>query len=280
MSPTEKIRIVESISYLQEFKNWGIGVEMDNSSEVLKQSSLPYGLGNWIILQEDTSLPPEGVSVPFKSPEVSKVQSNIGGEILDTGISCGSAVLTGIVAGTGALAAPETVGASLAMTYLAWSAAGASALQCGVGIGRVINEIASPGSNAVLDDSIVYKTIMYTADAVQIANDVPAVAKSFKYYLKLEKVAGEERSVLTLLRSMNKQARRQITFELSEAVSKKQFKRMVEAGEFVSVLTAKQIQWSSIHRMMETVGSALDTVSSARGGNIQYLVKLVDEKKD
>jgi len=81
-----------------------------------------------LILRE----PPRHVSTVNYANELkaSRRDSKLSGELLNTGLSCGAAVLSWIVVTGATVAIPITGGASTAVTYLGIAAASASGLQC------------------------------------------------------------------------------------------------------------------------------------------------------
>ena len=93
------------------------------------------------------------------------------------GLSCGAAVLAGAASASGVAAAPVTGGASLAVTVLTWAGAVATAAQCGIATGRVINELVDPRANDILDSEVWVQRSTQILDAVSLvggtATDTP-----------------------------------------------------------------------------------------------------------
>jgi hypothetical protein len=280
----QKDRIVYAVNSNPDFADFGIAVEGYGMSQIIKRPLMPPGLGSWIIIKvqevpltknthstQKTILPPP--------PSVIKQRdSHLGKELLDMGINCASTVFAGAVLATGVLAAPATGGGSVALSVLAWTAYGASAIQCGVGLGRVGNELKGNSRNQRLDNNSTYQQVMYGLDAVQLI-DVAVNA------VKIVKISGKfvnfsthaQDSLKKVYTGFNRAERKLLARELSNAASNAEFKRLVRSGTLNKVLTMRQIQWTAATTLMDSLGAALSLLSSSRGGNVEYLINLASE---
>lgn len=109
------------------------------------------------------------------SRESKENESKLGDETLDFFLNCGSA-------GLGILAIGATQGSALIVLGVTTAA---SSLQCGNSIGRVANEVFSPGSNDVLDQQQWYKGTKFVLDAVGFFDFAKGVFTIFKSIPKL-----------------------------------------------------------------------------------------------
>ena len=92
-------------------------------------------------------------------------------EWLNMGLDCGGAAITWVGVGGAAAAAPESGGLTGVGAAFLYGGALASSAQCGVSLVRVANvSFGGQGLNAAMDQSRMYRTVMYSLDAVSLAS--------------------------------------------------------------------------------------------------------------
>ena len=170
--------LIDAVDRNPACRTLGIVFEGRGMTQVVREPPIPLGLRTWILLREE-EVPESAASAATAAAQ--PAPSNLGGELLNMGLSCGSAVLAGVAVAGGAGAAPVTGGASLAITVLAWAGAVATAAQCGIATGRVINEIFDPGANEqYLDSEEWYQNASAALDAISVAGGLAGTVSSVR----------------------------------------------------------------------------------------------------
>lgn len=277
------MRYVDSNSSL---KGMGIGYSGEGQSRILKQpdQTIPKGLRTWIIILEE-GLPLPGVVQAQFSPQIemqrlgnmSQTRSRWDSFLTEAptfAISCGSAAITGTVAGVSAAATPMTGGASAAITVLVWSGAAASAAQCGLSIGRIANNLIwNDGRNEEFFDSEVwYKRTTDTLDGIALLGDIAGLGQSIKFIIQVSR--STNRPISMLLKSYNRAERKLLARELAKAVTNdnsRLFKQLVRAGRLPTIFAPKRIEKEIIYQLWGAFAAAIDVGGSVRDGLIKHL---------
>lgn len=190
MSLLNDSQIIRAVESVQSLRGAGIGYQGGGRSRVIREAPAPYAGDLWIIIEEQTITRQIGVEIiriaqstgiygaisPSRTPQRTPVrESRWGRELVGAGFSCamaglaasgGAAALTAAAAMTGPLGL--IIGAAV------WIGAAAAAAQCGIGAGRLVNEVLAPESNDILDDSEYYRTITFAIDLVGVLSGLVA----------------------------------------------------------------------------------------------------------
>jgi hypothetical protein len=281
LSPSAQLELFRKIDAIPEFEGAGVGYIGDDACWVLRRSAHLSGFDTWIVLEEqtydaDAPMPP---APPLPSDNA---QSNLKSELVSMGVNCGAAVAAGAVSTLGVAAAPVTGGTSTIITLVAGAAAVASAAQCGISIGRVIIEIADPGSTTeYFDNEAWYNWASNILDALtllDVVTEAPGLFKNLSRILTMERTTGK--SAAEIIRGLSRQERKAIARELakaSEELSNKQWKSLVRAGKLPSIYTMDAIKATIIMTLLQAVGDVLTLYSSYRSGNIGLVVHIIQE---
>jgi len=198
LSQSESRQIVAAIERIRPLRGAGIGFEGRGMSQVLRYPDTPPGFQTWIILRE-RQLP-----VPSSGPPAppTQAESQLGWELLNMGLSCGAMVAAGAASASGVAAAPVTGGASLAITVLTWAGAVATAAQCGIATGRVINELIDPRANDILDSDPWVQRTTQIIDVVSVAGGVASLGQAAQAAVRLSRASG--RPLRQIIQGMNR----------------------------------------------------------------------------
>lgn len=281
LSEAARIQLFEDIDAIPALEGVGVGYMDGMSCRVLRLAAHGSGFGTWVILEETEFVARSNGTPPPPSPSKNAKSSRIRKELISAGINCTGAVLAGAAASAGVAATPVTGGASAIVTLVAGAAALASAAQCGLGIGRVVMEIADPGWTEELDNEDWYGAASNVLDAVNLAGIVvgaPGAYQSLAKILQMKKVTGK--SVAALLKGLTRQERKAVAKELAKAaeqLSNKQWKQLVRAGKLPKIYSQKAINATVVETLLSRVSDVLSLYGSQDSGNIALLVHVVQE---
>jgi hypothetical protein len=276
LTQQEKQRLIAAIDRTAAFRTTGIAFVGRGMSQILRESPMPRGLQTWIVLEE------QEVREPASTPPPPPDQSNLRSELLNMGLSCGSAILAGVAAAGGATAAPLTGGASLAITVVTWAGALATAAQCGIATGRVINEVFDPGSNErYLDSEEWYNLASNVLDVISVAGGVASLGQTAQAAVRLSRTSG--RPLSQIIRGMTRAERRRLAEDLArytgQAPTRRQFIRLAREGRIPRSFTRQQVNQAMVNELLNSISSGLTFAGSATGGVArQVIVYLVEDE--
>lgn len=277
LSQSEASRMVAAIGRIRQLRGVGIGFVGRGMSQVLRQPATPSGFQTWIILRErELPTPSSGPPAPLTQAE-----SQIGSELLNMGLSCGAMVAAGAASATGVAAAPVTGGASLAITVLVWAGAVATAAQCGIATGRVINELLDPRANDILDSEPWVQRSSQILDAISLAGGVASLGQAAQAAIRLGRTSG--RPLRQILQGMNRAERRRLAQDIArytnQATTRRQFIRMARQGRIPSIFTRQQVGRAVQEQLLSAISSALGITGSASSGVVREVVVHVVEDR-
>lgn len=276
LTQQEKQQLIAAIDRNPAFRTTGIAFEGRGMCMIVRQSPMPAGLQTWIVLKE------EEVQGTALAPPPRPNPSNLRSELLNMGLSCGSAALAGVAAAGGAGAAPVTGGASLAITVVVWAGALATAAQCGISTGRVINEIFDPGSNErYLDSEEWYQNASTALDAISVAGGVASLGQAAQAALRLSRTSG--RPLTQILQGMNRAERKRLAQDLARytgtATTRRQFIRLARDGRIPKLFSRQQVNQAMVNELLNSISSALTFTGSSIAGVIrQVTVYFVEDE--
>ncbi|MDF9798779.1 hypothetical protein OKW21_004042 [Catalinimonas alkaloidigena] len=280
LSKQEEENIIKRINQLPEFRYCGIAYVGRGNSYVIRPSLMPEGLGSWIVISEVKE------SLEKKTVKEVAAESNFswGWEVFGLTTSCGAAVLTGVAAAGGIAATPVTGGGSLAITTLAWAGAAATAAQCGLSAGRIVNEFIDPSHNQMLDDSEYYQYGTMALDTISIVGGASSIKGTVQFGRNLSKATGRPlMQTFKQSEKLSRGARKRLPRILAEAdnpkLTSRQFKQMVKDGVAPKIFRVHDITKEVRTRLLESISAGLSMMGSGASGMIKkFAVYIVNEE--
>jgi hypothetical protein len=188
--------------------------------------------------------------------------------------SCGGAVIGYIVAKTGIAAAPFTLGASLALTYIAYAGTAASGVQCLNGLWRTFNELTNPAMNDHYDSLIWYQTMTAVLDGISLVGAGATTFATVRTVMAITSSTG--RNMTDILRSMSRQERAELTAEVLRLQNPRRPFEMIRlkqiAGQLPKRYSNPQLRLSILTQIKDQVGATLAVGGSTITGNINHIV--------
>jgi len=268
-------KLIARIERIKQFRDVGIAFIGDGVCMVIKKPQLPNGLRAWVVIEEIEQPAKESQKINPKLEVKKRANNNMGSELINMGLSCGSAVLAGAAATGSAAAIPVTGGASGIVTVLTYSAAIASAAQCGISIGRVFNEFADSSINETyLDSSEWYQTTSEVLDAVALAGAIVDIGSQAKLIIRMSKSSGK--SIKVILKGLNRADRKRLAREIAawrmRADTAAKFKNLVRAGKFPKLFKRHEVTAAMKNALVSAVGDVVTMAGSALGGNVNGVI--------
>jgi hypothetical protein len=210
-------------------------------------------------------------------------ESQLWKEAAGMALSCGGAVIGYIVAKTGIAAAPFTAGLSLAVTYIAYTAAAASALQCGNGLWRTATEITNPAQNDYYDSLAWYQAMTVALDGISLIGAGATTFATVKTVMAIKSSTG--RNLTDILRRMSRQERAKLTNEVLRLQNPRHPREIIRlkqlAGKLPKRYSNAQLRLGILTQISDQVGATLGIGGSTLSGNINHvLIALYEEFND
>jgi hypothetical protein len=239
-------------------------------SLVVRESKLPGGFGFWVVVSEIEEVENELINAGQTGSS-----SKIGGELFNMGLSCGATVFAGLAAATSAAAVPFSFGASGMVTVLTAAAALASAAQCGISAGRVINELYSPGLNEqYLDSETWYNVTANTLDVISLAGGIAGLGQTGQAVLRLQ--ASSKKTLKEIIRGLNRAERKKLAQDIAlytnQAQTRKQFIRLAKEGRIPKIFRRHEINDLLVHHLLNSIGTAFSFAGSSVNGVTRSMV--------
>jgi len=203
-------------------------------------------------------------------------------EAVNTTLSCAGAVLSWTVIASGSILVPFTAGASGVVVAIAYTAAGASSLQCINGIVRTGLEIAKPEANDWLDSEAWYQNASIGLDAASLLG----VGASALTTIKLVRIAKATtgKTLREVLRGLSRQERAKLTKELLSINDPRMTPKMLKlkqlAGELPKRYTTTQLKHGTVTQIKDSLGAAIGLTGSALSGNVKTIAVGLYEEFD
>jgi hypothetical protein len=222
------------------------------------------------------------------APITQSVSRRFGPELLGATVNCLGTVLSWAAVGAEVLSTPVTAGSSAGLLFITVPTLSASALQCGLSLGRVSNSLFAPENNQDLDSSGWFSKTSTVLDAISLLDAVRGAGEVSRLAIQLRK--SSNRPFVEILKSMSRTERKQLAEEIgrytTEAATRKQFLSMVRSGKLARVLTQQKVDALLREKLLTTVsgalaigGSALPRHVSTTSGLInEYVVHVLQEK--
>jgi hypothetical protein len=282
LTSQQSVQFLSCVDRIPQFRSLGVGYIGNGLCQVLREPKMPPGLRTWIIFKDadlgNASLASGGNEPAAVAPSAGKMpaqrDSKLAAELLGMGLSCGTAVLAGIATAGSAAAAPVTAGTSTAITVLLWSGSVASAAQCGVSTGRVLNEIFDPTANDLLDSESWYQAASNTLDAISVAGGTASLGQAAKAAIRLSRTTG--RPLAQILRGMTRAERKRLAQDLAryagQAPTRRQFIRLARQGKLPKVIRQDAIDRAVLEQMLSSIEAGISLIGSGTSGTLRSLL--------
>ena len=274
MSINLESQLVSGIEAMEQFRHVGVAFIGNRQCKELKSPMLPEGLRSWVVIEEVLQSTAQDAFEPQQ--EIRKrAGHNMKEELINMGLSCGSAVLAGAASTASAAATPVTGGTSTVVTVITYSAFIASVAQCGISTVRVLNEIIEPNINETyLDSSRWYQRATAFIDGVAIAGAVVDVGQQTRLIVRMSRGTG--RPVREILKGLNRADRKRLAREMAawkkRADTPAKFKKLVKAGKFPKLFKREAVTAAMKEALLSNVSATLSLVGSTYSGNINGVV--------
>tara|TARA_B100000446_G_scaffold137824_1_gene130285 strand:+ start:982 stop:1905 length:924 start_codon:yes stop_codon:yes gene_type:complete len=207
-------------------------------------------------------------------------ESQLVGELVGTGLSCGAAILSWVVVMGSTVAIPISGGTSAAVTYLGYAAAVASGLQCANGIGRTVLEVSDPHTKDWFDSQEWYTNASHAVDVISLAGVAASSAAILKTVHTLKKTTSK--STLEVLKGLSRHERKRLTTEVirlnNPGVSGKVMKALVRAGRYPKRFPHQSINQALQLKLKEAIAASFSFSGSALTGSARALAVGVYEE--
>ena len=219
------------------------------------------------------------VDVKTGAPEVSVREVLAEGSMAT--INCTAAVVAAVVTFGGAVGAPFSGGASVAISVIGTAATVATAASCANSSIRTYNALRKPGANQGLDKMPAYKTTLQVLDGVSLLG-VGASAVAARRAVKVLSNAGVNIPA-ALTGHINRQEASRLTKEMIKLrrpnVSNGELKQLVRSGQEPKRYSKQDISVGAIKSLKDSIAAGLSFLSSSLDGNVKevsiYFVDLV-----
>ncbi|WP_039056242.1 hypothetical protein [Enterobacter sp. Bisph1] len=197
---------------------------------------------------------------------------SLANEITSTAISCGAAVVTGVLAIGAGVAVPLTAGASGVVAAIITAGTLATVAQCVIGLSR-ITLIATDHDDVVtwLDSESWYMTTSTALDLISLAGAGVGLKSTIETY-KLMK-ASTSSNVITWLKSLSRAERRRITEEIIRAqnpgISNTGMKAAMRAGFYPKRYPSDALQRALQRELTAAVINTSAFAGSAMTGTLR-----------
>jgi len=266
--------LVSRLDRIQALRGTGVGFVGLSMCQTLREPSMPPGLRTWIVLQEATPEQAVSFSSGVTQNQAKERESKLGFELFQMGLSCGATVVAGFVSAGAAAAAPVTGGASGVVSVLVFSGAVATASQCGISSGRVINEIFDPAANDYLDSLAWFEATSNTLDAISIAGGFASLGQAAQAAIRLSRSSGK--SISQVVKGLSRAERKRLAQDLAKysgkAPTRKQFIRLARQGKLPKIIRRQAISQAVLNESLNAVGAGLSMIGSGTSGNIHGLI--------
>ncbi|MBV4451111.1 MULTISPECIES: NAD synthetase [Pseudomonas] len=201
-------------------------------------------------------------------------ESHLWREAAGMALACSGAVIGIIVAKAGIASAPLSAGSSLAVTYIAYTAAAASALQCGNGLWRTYKELTDPAENDYYDSLGWYQAMSAALDGISLVGAGSSTFMTVKTVMTTKNTTG--RTLTDILRRMSRQERAKLTNEVLRLQNSRHPREMIRLKQLAGTLPKRfsnvQLRQDLLIQLADQVGAALAVTGSGLSGNINSVV--------
>ncbi len=288
----QQVALVRAVRRIESLRGAGIGYEGGGRSMILSEAPIPYSGNLWVVFEEAT-ITQEGLAqlanLMLGSGETTgrstPRESRWGRELTGAGISCAGMALSAFAVGGGAAAAPVTGGASTVLSVMAWTGLVTSSIQCGIGLGRLGNEVFNPDRNDQLDNDPTYQRVTFGIDILGVFSGVVSAGPALRtfatrVYGRLGSratvvLAGDAASALeTTIQSANRVERsRAVTAVLQDMSEVERTALMREARIGANSLGRDSLSVASAERMVSAIRARQIAITVAEARQLNNAIK-------
>ena len=197
-------------------------------------------------------------------------------------LACGGAVIGIYVGSVGVATAPISAGSSLAVTYIAYTAAAASGVQCINGLWRTHKELTNPAENDYYDSLSWYQTMTLALDGISLVGAGSTTFVTVKTVMTIKNTTGRE--LTDILRLMSRQERAKLTNEVLRLQNIHRPREMIRlkqlAGKLPKRFSNAQLRGDMLTQLADQLGAAFAVAGSGISGNINHIVIAIYEEFD
>lgn len=207
-------------------------------------------------------------------------ESQLWREASGMALACGGAVIGVIVAKAGVATAPLSAGSSLAVSYIAYTAAAASGVQCANGLWRTYKELTHPADNDYYDTLSWYQAMTLALDGISLVGAGSTTFGTVKTVMTIKSTTG--RHLTDILRHMSRQERAKLTNEVLRLQNPRHSREMIRlkqlAGNLLKRFSNPQLRRDILIQLADQMGAVLAVNGSGLAGNINHIVIAIYEE--
>ena len=209
-------------------------------------------------------------------------ESQLWREASGMALSCAGAAIGIVVAKAGIATAPLSAGSSLTVSYIAYTAAAASGVQCANGLWRTYKELTNPAENDYYDSLSWYQTMTLALDGISLVGAGSTTFVTIKTVMMVKSTTG--RDLTDILRRMSRQERAKLTNEVLRLQNPRHPREMIRlkqlAGKLPKRFSNAQIRQDILIQIADQLAGAFAVAGSVLSGNINHLVIALYEEFD
>ncbi len=209
-------------------------------------------------------------------------ESQLWKEASGMAFSCAGAAIGIFVAKAGIATAPLSASASLAVTYIAYTAAAASGVQCANGLWRTYKELTNPAENDYYDSLSWYQAMTLALDGISLVGAGSSAFVTVKTVMTINTTTG--RDLNDILRRMSRQERAKLTNEVMRLQNSRRPREMIRlkqlAGKLPKRFSNTQLRRDIFIQLADQVGAFFALTGSGISGNINHVVIAIYEEFD
>jgi hypothetical protein len=202
-----------------------------------------------------------------------KRESQLVGELVGTGLSCGAAILSWVVMIGSVGVIPISGGGSAAITYLGYAAATASTVQCFNGAYRTRLEVINPDRKDWLDSQDWYVNASHAVDIISLAGVAASSLAVLKTAQTLKKTTSK--STRDILKGFTRHERKRLTEEIIRlnhpGVSAKVMKALIRSGRYPKRYSDPALNHALRLKLKEAIAASFSFSGSALSGTARAL---------
>lgn len=257
----------------RDFSQVGI-IYSDGLAQWLVRPSRRYASSNQsnvshVVITKVNATTPQ---VATKSLTDTLSKPSLANEITSTAMSCGAAVVTGILALTSTMSVPLTAGATGVIAGVITAGTVATTFQCVIGIGRLVT-ISEGNEDTVawLDTQDWYVATTTALDVVSLAGAGAGLKSTIETYKLMKSTSSS--GVLKWLKTLSRSERKRITQEIIRAqnpgISNGGIKAAIQMGGYPKRFPTEAIQKSLQRELTNALINTSAFAGSALTGTIR-----------
>lgn len=244
--------IIQIVGSNPELRFHGIGYHGGGQSRIIRTPPPPSAGNEWVVY-EDITINIEEVRRLVRTPPTPTNQprgSHVVRELVGATLTCGFTAITAALLPVGAAASPFTGGGSLLLTGAAWTGAVSGAAQCGLGLGRLGNEIFGTTNNDILDSSTAYQRITFAIDFAGVVSGLVSTGPALANFTRRLQGRLSSQALQESIRGANRAGRNRAIRELLDEMSEAERATLLREAQILERTAGSQ---SSTSRIISTL---------------------------